>query len=99
MVALWFVIPFCGLVAVSATTAATAVTTATTSARLAGLGFIYGESPAPMVLAVQGRNRRLGFRIGVHLHESEPLAPTGRPVSDDFRAQHRSVRGQHRLQV
>ena len=65
MVALWFAVPSRGLVAVSATTAAAtaaptaAVTTATAAARFAGLGFIYGESTAPLLLAVQGRNRSL----------------------------------------
>ncbi len=101
MVALWFPVPSRGLVAVSATSAATAVTTATATAaaRFAGLGFIYLESPASFVLAVQGRNRRLGLRIGAHLHESEPFALAGAPVHDDFRTLDGSMRRQQRLQV
>ena len=67
MVALWFPMPSRGSVAVSATTA-TAVTTATAAAWFAGLGFVYGKSPAPLLLAVQGRNRRLGLRIGAHVN-------------------------------
>ncbi len=103
VVALWFTVPSRSLVAAlttSAATAATAVTTTTaTAAWFAGLGFIYLESPAPLLLAVQSRNRRLGLRIGVHLHESEPFALPRTPVHDDFRTLDRSVCLQHCLQV
>ena len=85
----------------TATATATAVTTATATAaaRFAWLGFVYGKSPAPVLLAVQGRNCRLGFRIGVHLHESKAFALARRSVGDDFSTLDSSVGGQQRLQI
>ena len=105
MVALWFTVPSCGLVAVSATAATaataaiTAVATATAAPWFAGLGFIHLERPTAVVLAVQRGDGRLGLRVGTHLHESEPFALTCTPVHDDFRSLDGSVLRQQRLQV
>ena len=68
--------------AVAATTTATtaAVTTtaaATARAVFAGLGFVDGQRPAAVLLAVQRGDRRLRFVVGAHLDEPEALAPAG----------------------
>lgn len=95
------------LVAVSATTtsaasAASAAVTATTTAaasRLAGLGLVDGQRSSTGLLTVQCFDRCVGLVLGGHLYKPEPFAPAGRAVTDDFRAQHRTVCRQHRFQI
>src|SRR5215217_3296344 len=89
--------------ATAAATAAAAVAAATTAAAaatvFARLGFVNGEGPAVDFLAVQGRDRRLGFLVGAHLDEPESLAAAGVPVLNDFRALHGPVRGAQLFEV
>ncbi len=55
----------------AAITAAAAETTTTTGSILPGLGLIDGKSSPIKVSAIQGRDRRLRFSRGFHLHKTE----------------------------
>src|SRR5438045_268648 len=61
----------------TAATESTAATTAAAPALFARAGFVDGEGPAVVLVAVQRRDRRLGFLIGAHLDEAESLGPAG----------------------
>jgi hypothetical protein len=62
------------------------------------LGFVHFEGPAAMLLAVERRNRRLGFLFAAHLDETEPLAPAGVSIVDYVRAFHCAIGGEQLLQ-
>ena len=51
-----------------------------------------------MLLAVERRNRRLGFLIAAHLDKTEPLALASVSIADYVRAFHRTMRGEQLLQ-
>src|SRR4051812_24886281 len=75
----------------AAATAATITASAATAAAAAGaifarLGFIDGELPAVMFLAVEGCDRGLCLGIAAHLHKAEALAAAGVTVGDHFGA-------------
>ena len=44
-----------------------------------------------MLLTVQRRDRRLGFLIGAHFDETEPLGSAGVAIIDDLRRDHGPV--------
>ena len=73
-----------GSAASAAKSAASAATAAATAAAtlFTGLGLVDGQGPSAEVLAVEGGDRRLGFRIGTHLNKAEPAAATGHLVLD-----------------
>jgi len=83
----------------AATTAAAAATVAATAAAawplLAGLGFVDGQRPAVMFLAVQCGNRRLGFLVAGHFDKAEAFAAAGHLVHDHSGAFDRSVLREH----
>jgi hypothetical protein len=62
------------------------------------LGFVHFEGPAALLLAVERRNRRLGFLIVAHLDETEPLALASGSIVDYVRAFHCTIRGEQLLQ-
>src|SRR5262245_54826290 len=71
----------------AATVAAAAppsVAAATAPAVLPRLGLVDGQLPPLHLLAAQRRHGRLGFLVGAHLHEPEPLGPARVPVHDDL---------------
>jgi hypothetical protein len=74
-------------------TAATA--TATTGPVFTGLGFIDGQRPAIVILAVEGSDRLLSFFVCAHFDEPETFTASGFPVADDFGALYRSMRREH----
>jgi hypothetical protein len=84
---------------VAAATAATTTTTEATRPRLARTSLVHRQGTPAVLLAVEGRDRSLGFFVAGHLDETESLASPGRPVSDHFRALDRSVLRQHFLQI
>jgi hypothetical protein len=77
--------------ATTVTTAATTTATTATGAVFAGFGFVDGKRTAVVFLTVEGCDRRLGFFIRTHLDESESLASTGFPITDDFCTLHGAV--------
>jgi hypothetical protein len=77
--------------AAAAAEAATAAATAATPAVFARAGFVDGEGSAAVLLAVQGRDRRLGFVIRAHFDEPEPLRAAGVTVVDDLGGDNRAV--------
>jgi len=89
--------------AVAAATAASATTataatpaakpTTATAATAAGLrpGFIHGNGATIQLLAVEGGNRRLRFRIAAHLDEAEALGAPRITVDNDLRRLHRAM--------
>ena len=52
-----------------------------------------------MLLAVQGRDRRIGFLVVRHLDEPEALAPAGVAVVDDLGGQDLPVCAEQLLQL
>lgn len=89
---------------VAATAAAATVTTATavaaaTRARLAGSGFVDGESPAVMFLVVERPDRFLRLGIGVHLDKPEAFAATGFTVGNHLSALHGPELGKELLEL
>src|SRR4051812_14525458 len=78
--------------ATRATAAAATVAAATTAgAVFFRLGFVDSQGATAVLLAVEGRDCRLGFFIAAHLDEPETLAATGVPVRDDLGAGHGAV--------
>ena len=51
-----------------------------------------------MVLAIERRNRRLGFLIAAHLDETEPLALASVSIVDHVRAFHCTMRSEQLFQ-
>src|SRR6185503_13585950 len=84
--------------AVASITTTTAGSSAAAGAGFAGLGFIDGQRPAVLLLAVQSGNRRGGLGVTAHLHESETLASAGFAILNDLSALDRAVRREHLLQ-
>src|SRR6516225_10779952 len=83
-----------------ATTAAGAATVpAPTATILPRLGLINRQGPAFDLLAAEGLNRSLGFRITSHLHEAESLGPPCVTVHDDLRRLHGAMWREQVLQV
>jgi hypothetical protein len=85
--------------AATAATAEAAPATTAAAAVLAGTGFVDGEGPAVVLLAVEGRDRRVGFLVVGHLDEPEALAPAGVPVVDHLGGQDLPVRAEQLLQL
>lgn len=63
--------------AASAAAEATAATATAAGALFAGTGFIDRQRPPAVLLAVERRNRRLGFLVVGHLDEAKTLGPAG----------------------
>src|SRR5262249_42651751 len=86
--------PFTMLIPAAANTVAAAAAAKPTAAAAAtaslgaGLGFVYLQSAAIHVLAVQGRDGGLGLLVGLHLHKAEALGASGIPIHDDLRGLH-----------
>src|SRR5215210_5163879 len=73
--------------AAAATTAVAAAAAAAATAAgtvLTGPGFVDGEGPAAVLLAVERGDGRLGLVIVRHFDEPEALAAAGVPVVDDL---------------
>jgi hypothetical protein len=72
--------------AISATATPTAAAAAaeSTGPLFTRAGFVNGECPALVFLAVECRDGRGRFIIGVHFDKAEPLASTGFAVADDL---------------
>jgi len=83
----------------AATTTAAAATTTATGAILTRLGFIDGQRPPIMFLAVQSRDRSLGLAIAAHLNEPESFASAGFPVADHLGRLYRPVLAEQLFQV
>jgi hypothetical protein len=66
----------------SATTTAAAATTAATF--FTGPGFVDGQGATAVLLAVEGRDSRLGFGVAVHFDKTKPLAAAGVTIIDDL---------------
>jgi hypothetical protein len=79
--------------------ATTTATAATSTAFFAGTGFVDGQRPTAMFLAVEGVDCVLGFFIGRHLDESESLAAAGIAIIDDLRRNHLAVLAKQLLQL
>jgi hypothetical protein len=75
----------------SAATESTATAAAATPAVFTWAGFVDGQGAAAVLLAVQGCDRRLGFLIGTHFDEPEPLGSAGVSVVDDLGGNNRAV--------
>src|SRR4051794_36068532 len=69
--------------------------TAAPAAVLTGLGLVDRQRAAVHLLAVHGLDGGLGFLVGAHLDEAEPLGAAGVAVHDDLRRLHRAVRLEH----
>jgi hypothetical protein len=82
----------------TATSTVSASPATATTAAFSGLGFVHGEGSAAVFLAVERCDGRLGLRVTAHLDETETLATTGLPISDNFRALHAAVRAEQLLQ-
>jgi len=85
--------------AAAAAADAATTTTAATSAVFARAGFVDGQGAAAMFLAVQGSDRRLGFLIGPHFDEPEPLGSAGVTVVDDLGRDNRAVLAKQLLEL
>jgi hypothetical protein len=77
----------------AATAAATESTTASaaTATIFARTRFVDGQGPAAMLLAIERRDRRLGFLIGAHLDEAESLGSARVAIVDDLSRNNRAV--------
>jgi hypothetical protein len=76
----------------AATTAATVAASATAAtaatAIFARAGFVHGQGASAVLLAVEPRDRRLGFFVAAHFDESETFASTGVAIVDDLGRHH-----------
>src|SRR4051812_41653618 len=73
--------------AVATTTAAATVSAAATTAGtalFARTGFVDGECSAVVFLAIQRRDRGLGFVIGSHFDKAKAFASAGVAIVDDL---------------
>jgi hypothetical protein len=72
------------------TAASTATAAATTTATIfARTGFVHGQCTAVVLGAVDALDRRLGFCVAAHFHESEALAAARVAIVDHLGALHR----------
>src|SRR6516162_7490554 len=65
--------------------ATTAGATPTTTTVFPRFGLIHRQGPAVELLAVEGLNRCLGFRVTSHLHEAKSFGPACVAVHDNLR--------------
>jgi hypothetical protein len=68
----------------AAPTESTAPTATAPTAFFARAGFVDGQRPAAVLLAVERRDRGLGFVVAAHLHKTETFASAGVAVVDDL---------------
>jgi hypothetical protein len=85
--------------AAAATESATTTAAATTRTIFARASFVDGEGATAVLLAVQGCDRRLGFLIGSHFDEPEPLGSAGVSVVDDLGRDNRAVLAKQLLEL
>jgi hypothetical protein len=75
-----------GATSAASTTSAAVTTTTTAASVFARLGLVDGQASAVVILVVEAVNRGQGLGLGVHLDESESLAPAGVAVLNDLGA-------------
>jgi hypothetical protein len=85
--------------AAAATESAATTAAAATPAIFARAGFVDGEGATAVLLTVQGCDRRLGFLIGPHFDEPEPLGSAGVTVVDDLGGDNRAVLAKQLLEL
>ena len=85
--------------AAAAAESATTATATATSAVFARAGFVDGQGTAAVFLAVQRCDRRLGFLIGPHFDEAEPLGAAGVSVVNDLGGDNGAVLAKQLLEL